>query len=254
MARRVWASITIVIATIVIIATGYYASTLLNNDLPSSSAISTDLNWGGYAVASDFNNPQPVVTGVSGSWVVPEVAISQNDTFSAVWIGIGGTFGTDLIQAGTEQDSINGVTYYSAWFELLPDYEITVTTMNISSGDKISACIGLSDPNLNVWTISLIDLTNGESFSQDFEYSSSRLSAEWVLERPVVNNVLSQLADFGTLTFSNCTVVLNGKSANLGAFPSTKILLSNRQKIQLVDVSNLSSRGSSFTIKYICCQ
>jgi hypothetical protein len=254
MARKKRASIIIVIATIVMIATGYYAFTLLNYDLTSSRAVSTDLNWGGYAVASDFNNPQPVVTGVSGAWVVPEVAISQNDTFSAAWIGIGGTFGTDLIQAGTEQDCINGVAHYSAWFELLPDYAITITTMNISPGDKINACIGLSDPNLNVWTISLIDLTNGESFSQDFEYSSSRLSVEWVIERPVVNNVLSQLADFGTLTFSNCTAALNGKSDNLKAFPSTKILLSNRQKIQLVDVSSLSSSGSSFTIKYICCQ
>src|SRR5512136_567269 len=77
---------------------------------PTSAPLQTpvdqaSLNWAGYAVAYNFSDPQPVVTGVSGSWIVPQVQVSQNDTFSAIWVGIGGTFGHTLIQAGTEQDS-----------------------------------------------------------------------------------------------------------------------------------------------------
>lgn len=259
--KTIWGSVAI--AIIVIIALGYYTSTM-HNDLPSSSSptpiptptitVTTDLNWGGYAVASDFNDPQPVVTGVSGSWIVPEIALSQNDTFSAIWIGIGGTFGKTLIQTGTEQDCVNSETSYFAWYELLPDYSITIPTMSVSPGDTISASITLSDPTTDLWTVSITDLSNGQSFNQDFIYGSNKLSAEWVVERPVINNVLSQLADFGTITFSDCTATLNSKSGNFETLPLTKILLTNRQKIQLVDVSDPIDKGPSFTIKYICCQ
>lgn len=284
--RIILGSVTIVI--IIILALGYYAFTMYNSPPSTSpqtptptatpsptptlsptsspiptasptpstrptSAVTTDLNWGGYAVASDFNNPQPVVTGVSGSWNVPEVAVSQNDTFSAIWIGIGGTFGKTLIQTGTEQDCINGEALYFAWYEFLPYNSITITTINVFPGDTISASITLSDSTLNLWTISITDVSNGQSFNQDFIYGSSRLSGEWVVERPLVNNTLSQLADFGTVTFSNCSATLNNKSGNFSTLNSTKILLTNRQKIQLVDVSDPSNNGSSFTINFLCC-
>jgi hypothetical protein len=97
------------------------------------------LDWGGYSAFSDFTNPQPVVVSVSGSWTVPQVSVSQQDTFSAAWIGIGGQTDKTLIQTGTEQDSINGSIEYSAWYELLPNDAITITVMNVSPGDKITA-------------------------------------------------------------------------------------------------------------------
>jgi len=126
--------------------------------------------------------------------------------------------------------------------------------MTISPDDKITASITLSDSTLNVWTISLSDLTNGQSFTQTFLYDSTRLSAEWVVERPLVDSTLSQLADFGSITFTNCSMEVNNKSENLGNLPLTKILLSNSKKIQLVEVSNISSDGAGFTIKYLFMQ
>jgi hypothetical protein len=44
---------------------------------------------------------------------------------------------------------------------------------------------------------------------------------------------------------------VNNKSENLGNLPLTKILLSNSKKIQLIEVSNISSDGAGFTIKYL---
>lgn len=261
--RILLASVAIIMLGILTVASAYYYYTHLSSGASPSpsasptpapasapSAITTDLNWGGYAVASDFNNPQPVISEVSGSWTVPEVSISQNDRFSAIWIGIGGTFGTSLIQVGTEQDCINGAVSYSAWYELLPENSITITTMEISPGDTISASITLADPTANVWTISISDLSNAQSFSQDLPYDASRLSAEWVVERPLVNNVLSQLADFSLITFSKCNVKLDGKTENLNVVPSLKIVLVNKQRMQLVNVSNLGGGGSTFTIQY----
>jgi hypothetical protein len=265
--RLVWASAAIGIIVLLMVASAYYYYTFISSDSgPSPSAAATptpsgassasppsttDLNWGGYAVSSDFNNPQPVISAVSGSWTVPQIAVSQNDTFSAIWVGIGGTFGSTLIQTGTEQDCINGVVSYFAWYELLPDVSVTITTMDVSPGDQMTASITLSNPALSSWTISISDLSTGQSFSQDFLYESSRLSAEWVVERPLVNNVLSHLADFSLITFSDCSLKIDSKQQNLDAFPLLKIVLSSRQKIQLVDVSNVGSDGSSFTIKYL---
>lgn len=279
--KAAWASAIIVIIIVAAASTYYYYTSTLPNPSPSPSpsptttptstptstsqpspapsttptpATSTDLNWGGYAAAYDFNNPQPVITGVSGSWTVPQVTVSQNNTFSAVWVGIGGTFGNTLIQTGIEQDCINGVPTYSAWYELLPNLATTIQTMTVSPGDHITASITLSDSTLNVWTISLSDLTNGQSFTQTFLYDSTRLSAEWVVERPLVDKTLSQLADFGSITFTNCSMEANNISENLGNLPLTKILLSNSKKIQLVEVSNISSDGTGFTIKDLLTQ
>ena len=60
--------------------------------LSASDFLSNDTNWAGYIVASDLQNPQSSVTSVTASWIVPTVTISSQDTFSAVWIGIGGFF------------------------------------------------------------------------------------------------------------------------------------------------------------------
>lgn len=58
--------------------------------ISAAPVVANDSNWAGYIVASDLNNPQPVVTSVSASWAVPNVTPSLlSDKFSAIWIGIG---------------------------------------------------------------------------------------------------------------------------------------------------------------------
>ena len=78
------------------------------------------LDWAGYVVSANNLSPQPTVDAVSGSWTVPKVAISDSDSFSSVWIGIGGALDTTLIQVGSEQDSLLGHAVYSIWYEVLP--------------------------------------------------------------------------------------------------------------------------------------
>jgi hypothetical protein len=217
-----------------------------------------DLNWAGYSIASNFRDPPPVVTGVSGSWVVPQVEISQNDTFSAVWIGIDGFFGKTLIQTGTEQDSAGGVLYYFAWYELLPNDSVTITTINVSPGDIITASINLVNSGENLWSISISDVSTGQSFSQDFSYDSGQLSAEWVVERPDVGNdtnmMISTTANFGSVTFSNCKATIGNEHKAFGYFPSVRIFMYDQQGTRLADTSNYNSDGSSFMITYLTSQ
>jgi hypothetical protein len=264
--KSFWAAVAATVIFIVAAASTYYyyyvytqpsvgpsPTTSPSSSPPQSQTptILTDLNWGGYAVASDFNNPQPVITGVSGSWVVPEIETSQNDTFSAIWVGIGGTVGMTLIQAGTEQDCISGTTYYSAWFELLPSDSVTISTIEISPGDTINVSINLVDSATNLWSIYISDLSNGQIFNQNFVYGASKLSAEWIVERPNVDNSLSNLANFQAVTMTNCGVIVNGTLGNIGDFIYVQTLMTDKQKTPLVEVSNISDDGSSFSVKYL---
>jgi hypothetical protein len=214
-----------------------------NRSLPST-------NWSGYVVATNLNNPHPSVTEIEASWTVPAVSVSRRDSFSAVWIGIGGEFDGSLIQIGTEQDSINGVGSYSAWYELLPNNEVTVP-LNVSPGDRITASISLSDPSANTWLMEINDSVKGQYYRNDnVSYPSSMLSAEWILERPTINNVLRNLADFSELTFTGCAATVGGKMETISSLPHIEVTLYN-QNTELASVSPPASNGSSFTINYM---
>ena len=216
--------------------------------LQTESLISLD--WGGYGVSSNVLFPQAVVSSVSGSWTVPSVAITRSDTFSAAWIGIGGQTDSTLIQVGTEHDSLGGQAVYSLWYEMLPADSIAIPNINVSPGDEINASISLLSSSTNTWQITIQDVTTGQGFSQNFAYNSTRLTAEWIVERPTVNNQLSVLANFGSVTFTNANAKLSGTTGTISTFPNYEILMENRQNTQLVTVSNLSKDGSSFTVGY----
>jgi hypothetical protein len=207
------------------------------------------LDWGGYVAFSDYTNPKPIITGVSGSWTVPRVTATLDDRFSAVWVGIGGYDDNTLIQAGTEQDSVNGAKAYSAWYEILPGQSVSIMTVN--PGDKINASIMLIDSATNSWSVYVHDTTTGQKFTKILTYNSSRLSAEWIVERPTLNNGLSPLANFGSTTFTNSMAVNNVKAEGINRFSFARITMYDRQNRQLVSVSSLSSDGESFTVSYL---
>jgi hypothetical protein len=217
---------------------------------PRTSSL-TSLDWSGYSVASDLVNPQPTFTGLNGSWIVPTITVSQRDTYSAAWIGIGGQFDDTLIQTGTEHDSTGGQATYSIWYELLPADSVTIVSIDVNAGDQISAYIGLVNSTTNLWLIVVEDLTDGMNFSTTVMYDSSRLSAEWVVEKPTVNNVLSTLADFGTITFTGISVSTENRVGTISDFSYTQLTMYNRQNIHLVTVSSFAPGTSSFSVEYL---
>lgn len=207
--------------------------------------------WAGYVVASDLERPHEQVIGVNASWTVPRIGVFSSDAFSSAWIGIGGQFDKTLIQAGTEHDSVNGQEYYSAWYELLPDNAVRITDIRVSAGDLITASITLVDSDTNQWAIRISDVTKGEGFYQTFIYNSSRLSAEWMVERPTVTDEVSMLANFGTLTFKDSYVKIGDNVGNIGSFPYSQVIMTNDLSLQLASVSPLSADGSSFNVTYL---
>jgi len=221
-----------------------FLRTLQTQDVVSTS-------WAGYAVGSNLLLRQPAVVAVNGSWTVPAVNVSEDNRYSSAWIGIGGQSDHTLIQVGTEHDSLNGQAKYSAWYEMLPDNSIAIPEVAVSSGDRITASVSLVDTEENEWLVEIHNLSNGQGFSQIFTYNSSMLSAEWVVERPMVNNQTTTLTDFGSVTFTNATAQLRSKVGTISSFPNYAIVMSTAQNVKLTQVSPLSKDGSSFNVTYI---
>ena len=162
---------------------------------------------------------------------------------------------TTLIQAGSEQDCIGGHPVYSLWYELLPGNSVQIQNVTVSPGDQITASIQLLDINTNTWVVNVNDLSAGVCYtqnctSQNLGYNSSRLTAEWIMERPTVNNQISTLSNFGSITFTALSALVGGKVGNANSFSNYEVIMQDRENNQLVSVSNLNDGGSSFTVTY----
>jgi hypothetical protein len=218
-------------------------------DVPASLRVS---QWSGYIVASDIQNPSPVISSVNASWTVPEVKPSENDTFAGVWVGIGGYGEETLIQTGTEQEYLNGRPVYYAWYELLPAYIVRIPNLHIQPGDTIAASISLVNKNTNTWSIEITDVTRNQHYKKDdVVYNSSLLTAEWIVERPNVNNVTSTLANFVNATFTECTATVDNITGTIGNFSYAQLVMHDDKDNPLVSVSPLSDNGSGFTVSYL---
>jgi Peptidase A4 family len=171
-------------------------------------------NWSGYAIANFQTGKK--YTSAQSTWVVPTVTYGGTDAgasneYSSNWVGIGGfcmnalcTRGDrTLIQLGTEQDvSPSGSTNYSAWYELIPQFPVTIP-LTISPGDTINAslqCVSACSAKKQNWLLSMTDVTTNQSWSTTLSYGSSLASAEWIEEAPYSNGVLP-LADFNVANF-----------------------------------------------------
>jgi len=178
-------------------------------------------NWSGYVLSTVETRKR--YKSASASWVVPEVTYQGVQAISANWVGIGGFCKNKkckpdktLIQLGTYQAAFSeGDIEYFAWYEMIPAASIPIDTIDVSPGDTMTAsltCAGKCKNNQK-WTLSIDDVTSGQSFSQVFSYKSSKLSVDWIEEAPSSGSGILPLADFDK-TFFTASVV-NGDSANL---------------------------------------
>ncbi len=218
------------------------------NAVPDSHTI-VSVGWAGYVVASSFNERQEVV-GISGSWTVPKVDTSAGNGYSSAWIGIGGQTEKTLIQVGTEHNVLRGRETYGAWYEMLPDYAIKIQNFSILPGHRIEAAITIVNPNLNEWNIWIRDVTNGEVFSQNFVYNSTRSSGEWIVERSTVNGQVSSLPDFDCVTFSDCVIQVSEGKGAISNFTYSTVQMTNQQYGRLATASTLTGDGSGFNVSY----
>jgi hypothetical protein len=214
--------------------------------LPRHGGTTSSLNWSGYAVT-----PGSGITAVSSTFTVPSAGLVPPG-FAATWTGIGGFNTSDLIQAGTAEQSlpdnpVAGPQYY-AWYELLPDSETQLTNCSgdanctVTPGDNVT--VNISNVSGNTWSISLSD-SGKWSWSQNVTYSSTESSAEWILEAPTLV-AQTVLAPVGTQHFGpTSTYTAGGVTHTIAQGNPTQIDL-GAGPVNEATPSALASDGQSF--------
>jgi hypothetical protein len=195
-------------------------------------------NWSGYAITG-FG-----FTGVTGQWTVPTVTApvrQRAHKYSSTWVGIDGFNDPDLIQAGTEQDWRDGAAVYYAWWEVLPAYESPIT-MSVHPGDTMAVSITQGFPD---WTITVSDVTTGQSVPITTPYSGSLTSAEWIQEAPTVGCCVARLAHDSTVDFDFATA--NGLDPGL-IMADSGTMVKGRKVIS--SPSQPNPAGDGFAVAY----
>jgi len=203
----------------------------------------TSENWSGYALnGADL-------THVTGSWHVPTVQTPtkkrhyRKNTFSASWVGIDGYGNSSLIQAGTEQDWLDGKAFYRAWWEVLPAPETPIASMTIHPGDHMTVSISKGVPK---WTITVTDTTTSQTYTTMQAYAGPMTSAEWIQEAPTIGRHVATLAPDSTAIFDAGTV--NG--ANPGLINSEAGDMFKGRRHQISTSSAPDSDTDGFAVAY----
>ncbi|MCI4346379.1 MAG: G1 family endopeptidase [Thermoplasmata archaeon] len=214
-------------------------------------------NWAGFAVTSS----KYAVTDVRASWTVPAISGScplLTNAYSSFWVGMDGYSSTTVEQIGTDSDCTGGSPSYYAWYEYFPNPTRLITSVKISTGDKIYAEVNYTGGG---FLLTLKDTTTGKSFATNRTLPGAlRNSAEWVAEAPSGLTGVLPLADFGTVGFGpattgishTCTTTINGVTGQISKFGVI-------HRITMVNVlgtatkaapSVLGPYGAAFTVQW----
>lgn len=214
--------------------------------LVTGEATYTSTNWSGY-VLPEFVTRQ-LYFSAQATWIVPTVVFKNKPAVSSNWVGIGGFCETtqcknvdqSLIQLGTTQETTSRKnTSYFAWYEMLPAASIP-TALVVNPGDVVTASLSCAGncTGAQSWTLSMMDETTSQSWSNVFTYESSNLSAEWIEEAPSGRHGILPLADYQTTTFDQS--MINGAGADLSL--ADTIVMRNPHG----ESSNVSALDSTF--------
>jgi hypothetical protein len=210
-------------------------------------------NWFGYNQGT-LEQGSKLFNSITGDWTVPTATqhTAGQAESSSDWIGIGGgcvdsgctTTDSTLIQTGTEQDvSASGAASYSAWYELVPAPSLTIS-MTVAPGDHMHASLAEVVPNSNTWTITLQDVTRGETFTTTVPYSSTHATAEWIEETPLLIGTNAGFASLPNLTNPAWTsATVNGASAGLKSSEQMDLIDSSGKVIGAPSAPNATANG-----------
>jgi hypothetical protein len=209
-------------------------------------------NWSGEIVlsgASSYGGSS--YTEVLAQWLVSAVqqpvgSCSGFDV-SSTWVGIDGANGSssDVVQGGTEADTgcSNGVTTqnFYPWFEWYPDDEYEITNFIMYRGASVFVVVQATGPTTANVTYVNLETENYTIVSVKAPPGTSLKgsSAEWIVERPTINNTIGTLADFGFIQMSS-EVAYVANQVNTGSYDVAGAPLGGRTgyMVDMVDSSN----------------
>ena len=163
--------------------------------------MATSGNWSGYVATGTS------CTEVSGTFDVPNVSSYVPGSTASEWVGVDGWSNSTLLQAGVNEIPLgHGVTLFEPWWEVVPGPQELATGMMVRAGNRISAQV--EEVSAGRWSISLVDDTNGDSFSTVQPYAGQASSAEWVVEADATaSGTPTRLAPLGDkVTFAHTSL------------------------------------------------
>ena len=209
--------------------------------LPTRNDTTSSLNWSGYATTGSG------ITAVTSTFTVPTAGLVPPG-FAANWAGIGGYTSSDLIQAGTSEDPVEG---YYAWYEILPASETQLTNCTgdsactVNPGDVVT--VDIHNVGANLWSVSLTDAGHW-SWQQNISYHSTESSAEWIFEAPTVG-VQTIPDNTGTNYFGPTSTFTNGAGTHTIAQGNpVTIDMGLGIGVNEATPSALASNGQSFNV------
>jgi hypothetical protein len=223
-------------------------------------------NWCGYAAMTNFDFPTVnSVKEVKGSWKVPKLSTRKNNTQMDMFIGIDGFSNQTIELIGTAHDIVDGKQVNYAWFHIYPanSHSIKIKHFPVDVGDTLEAKVRyLKD---GFFEMVIKNCSKGITFVVPKKYTKNvtaeRTSAQWIVEAPTIEEndvLLNDLADFGTVRFTDCSATISGKKGPI----QSKNWVNSSLTMRIRNPSNnaplyfkafpstLSSRKDSFTVTW----
>jgi hypothetical protein len=176
----------------------------------SSSGGSVSDNWAGYV------QPDGTYTSAGAEWTVPPLVCPPSGvTEVAYWVGVDGWGALpDIFQTGTVSRCENGAQTNWAWWTDQYEGDVAQPVFAVATGDVVYGRVWQRASGY--WSYRVRDVTTGVSSTAAVASAWGRgVTAEVIAEDPAnmaVNKPFT-LADFGTVTFSHVTPVLQGAQA-----------------------------------------
>jgi hypothetical protein len=172
----------------------------------SAAATNYSANWSGYAaIPQSGTGPY---SRVSANWTAPSASCTDQDSYSAFWVGLDGVGSSTVEQTGTSADCSGGSPVYYGWYEMFPAYPVQFNDP-VVPGDQIQASV--ASDGQGGFTLTLDDTTQGWIETTKQQQSDAQLaSAEVIAEAPSSSSGVLPLTDFGTADFTGASV--NGGS------------------------------------------
>lgn len=217
------------------------------SDMSASAAHMTA--WSGYAATGK------IFTEVQGAIKVPKATCTQDVAQALFWVGLDGYQSATVEQAGIgvkcHGANLRTPSYF-AWWEMYPTNNVQTMPLKVVPGDLVASTVSYAGSK---FSMRVSNNTRHTSYTATAKCGSgqtcSRNSAEWIVERPLINKGYKPLAKWGTATLYNNTAANGGNLKSISAFTHNAVDMYTAKNKLLARAGGLSANGKSFTDTWV---
>jgi hypothetical protein len=204
--------------------------------------------WSGYIATSGSSS---TYTFAEAIYAEPGVySTSCNPNAAIMWAGLGGYGKSNLAQDGT---SVNwsGFGQHQSWYEILPNYAVAEPVFG-HPGYSFTAQVNRIGTS-NGFNFNLYDSYSGYGINfQVYGPGFDGSTADFIVERPSVNNTYQWLTNYVWVRFLDAYVNGTGPGHGVGSYPNTNISMWNGPNLLAYNTS-ITNSGKSFNNYFNSC-